>query len=206
MTCEEELEPYKAANVLLQSQGGFVAAWEGERIDRTTLYMSVAQLFAARSTCRRGQVGCVAVKDNHIVCAGYNGAPSHMDECLDVGCGGSVKVENPDWRQLTPREMILMDHSEIARHQTLKTRIEFPNGCTRAVHAELNMVAFAARYGISLDGCTVYATAGPCLPCAQALVSVRMVALYYEKPYRLPEGLKLVQDAGIPATKYGDAI
>lgn len=172
------------------------------RIDRDELYMEIARLFARRSTCKRGQVGCVAVRDNHIICAGYNGAPKYMDHCLDVGCGGGERKPNPEWVPLTEQEMVVLDYSDIARRHADQYIEEFPNGCTRSIHAELNMVTYASKIGVSLDGCTVYATHGPCLPCAQALIGSGTAKLVYETPYRLPEGLELIHKAHIKVMKY----
>lgn len=182
----------------------FSRSFPGKRIEkREDLYMAVAELFSMRSTCNRGQVGCVAVKDNRIVGAGYNGSPPGMPHCIDVGCGGAVEVKNPDWRELTHKEALLMGQDQIDHHERLQFRQEYPNGCTRAIHAEANLVAFAARVGASLDGCTVYATHGPCLPCAQALVAAGIAELWYETPYRLPQGLQLVDQANIRIHRYG---
>lgn len=164
------------------------------RISREELYMGIARLFSQRSTCVRGHVGCVAVVDNRIVAAGYNGAPSGMPQCDEVGCGGGVVVREAMFDTLLGGEV-----PRPAEKQTIR---EFPNGCTRSIHAELNMISFAAKMGVSLDGCTVFSTAGPCLPCAQGLISCGMAKLVYETPYRLPEGLKLVDSASIPAVKY----
>lgn len=159
------------------------------RISRIEAYMAIANTMALRSTCRRGQVGCVAVKDNRIICVGYNGAPSGMRDCLEVGCGGGVLSVSPS----DPNPLLL---GPIPLEQfTMGTEWIFPNGCTRSIHAEMNMVAFAAKHGLSLDGCTVYATHAPCLPCAQALISAGTLVLYYKTPYRLPEGLRLMDEA-----------
>lgn len=147
-----------------------------DRLARDQAYMEIAAIFAKRSTCLRGHVGCVAVRDNHIVCAGYNGAPEGMPHCIDVGCGGGIPTRS------------------FSKGPTI---YEFPNGCTRSIHAEQNMVAYAARIGVSLDGCTVYATHGPCLPCAQAMIGAGMARLVYETPYRLPQGLELVDQANV---------
>lgn len=39
----------------------------------TEYFMSLALLSSKRSTCHRLQVGCVLVKDNHVISSGYNG-------------------------------------------------------------------------------------------------------------------------------------
>ncbi|MDR0468515.1 MAG: cytidine deaminase, partial [Peptococcaceae bacterium] len=49
-------------------------------------FMDIADLVASRSTCLRRQVGCVVVKDRRILSTGYNGAPSGVAHCGEVGC------------------------------------------------------------------------------------------------------------------------
>ena len=49
-------------------------------------FMEITHLVAKRSTCLRRQVGAVIVKDKNILATGYNGAPSGVAHCLDVGC------------------------------------------------------------------------------------------------------------------------
>ncbi len=39
-----------------------------------------------------------------------------------------------------------------------------------AAHAEMNLVATAAREGIKIDGCSVYVTHSPCSACARLLI------------------------------------
>ena len=46
-----------------------------------------------------------------------------------------------------------------------------------ASHAEANLVAFAAREGISTDGCTVYVTHSPCAACARLLIQAGVRAV-----------------------------
>jgi dCMP deaminase len=56
------------------------------RISRDQLFMEAAALWAKRSTCPRAQVGCVLVRDNRVLSAGYNGAPPNMVHCTQDGC------------------------------------------------------------------------------------------------------------------------
>jgi dCMP deaminase len=55
------------------------------RIDFDTYAMELADLVAKRGTCDRRRVGAVFVIDRSIVVTGYNGAPSGMPHCDDVG-------------------------------------------------------------------------------------------------------------------------
>ena len=50
------------------------------------MFMAMAWLVSARSTCNRGQVGAVIVDDRRPVSIGYNGAPPRMKHCTEVGC------------------------------------------------------------------------------------------------------------------------
>ena len=49
-------------------------------------FLGIADLVSKRSTCLRRRVGAVLVKDRHILATGYNGAPSGLPHCLDIGC------------------------------------------------------------------------------------------------------------------------
>lgn len=49
-------------------------------------FMRIAQEVATRSTCPRLAVGAVIVRDRRILTTGYNGSPSGLPHCEDVGC------------------------------------------------------------------------------------------------------------------------
>lgn len=49
-------------------------------------FMELAQVVAKRSTCNRRSVGTVLVRDKRILTTGYNGSPSGLPHCTDVGC------------------------------------------------------------------------------------------------------------------------
>lgn len=56
------------------------------RISRQELYMQVARLFSQRSTCLRGQVGAILIKDFRIIASGYNGPAIGQPHCEDNHC------------------------------------------------------------------------------------------------------------------------
>lgn len=150
------------------------------RLTREQLYMGIARLLANRSTCERGHVGAVIVKDGRIVSTGYNGAPPGLPHCLDLECDVGDCTCN-----LTGTE-IREDGHEYGCPVEL--------GCQRAVHAEANAVAFAARHGVSVDKATMYCTYSPCLACAQVILSAGITGYYYEKEYRVKTGLDLLSN------------
>lgn len=62
-----------------------------ERYDR--YFMDVAKRSAEMSYAEKKKVGCVIVRDNHIIAAGWNGQPAHMGNvCEYTGEDGSLKT------------------------------------------------------------------------------------------------------------------
>lgn len=131
-----------------------------KRIDRDTLFMTVAALAAERGTCPRKQVGAVIVVENRIVSMGYNGAPPGLAHCTEVGCN----VDETTFQ-----------------------------GCQRAIHAEVNALAFSARQGQATDGAVMYSTCATCVPCAQLLLSAGIREFVFREPYRLRDGIELLK-------------
>lgn len=69
--------------------------------------------------------------------------------------------------------------------------------CYRAVHAEANCIAFAAKYGISLEDSVMYSTDSPCLACAMLIINSGIVGLHYQRAYRDPQPIDLLAGAGV---------
>ena len=132
-------------------------------------FLKVAAVVAERSTCRRHHVGAVAVRDKHILSTGYNGAPSGLKDCLELGC--------------------LRDELGIASG----TRHEI----CRGIHAEQNVIVQASLHGVSLEGSTVYATHTPCNLCAKMLTNAKIKRYVSFGEYNDKAFLELFQEAGI---------
>ena len=69
--------------------------------------------------------------------------------------------------------------------------------CIRTVHAEANLIAFAAKNGENTDGASLYTTLAPCLDCAKLIVNAGIKKVYFQVPYRNTDGLDLLSDSGI---------
>lgn len=54
-----------------------------------------------------------------------------------------------------------------------------PDKYKYAVHAEQNIIAAAARYGIATEGCSIYTTHLPCPVCANLIVQAGIKWVYY---------------------------
>ena len=55
------------------------------RPNKRKVFMDVALAVSQRATCDRLHVGAVLVKGDHIIATGYNGAPSNLPQCDEVG-------------------------------------------------------------------------------------------------------------------------
>lgn len=55
------------------------------------------------------------------------------------------------------------------------------NACTRAVHAEANVIAFAARYGVAVVGADLYCTHMPCVVCAPLIINSGIGRVFFDR-------------------------
>lgn len=117
--------------------------------------MDITHLVAKRSTCLRRQVGSILVKDKKILATGYNGAPSGLDHCLEIGC---------------LRERLSIPSGE--RHELC-----------RGLHAEQNAIIQAAYHGVMIQGATLYCTNHPCIICSKMIINAGIKRIIYEEGY-----------------------
>lgn len=61
---------------------------------------------------------------------------------------------------------------------------DMANGrCVRTVHAEMNAIAQAAKFGVPVDGSTIYTTAGPCWDCFRVSVNAGIVRFVFAEEF-----------------------
>ncbi len=131
-------------------------------------------MVAKRATCLRRQVGAVLVMDKRILATGYNGAPSGLAHCLEVGC---LREE----KQVPSGE----------RHELC-----------RGLHAEQNVIIQAAFHGIRIQGSTLYCTNLPCVICTKMLINAGVKEIIYEGGYQDALSREMLLEAGIPARQF----
>jgi dCMP deaminase len=136
------------------------------RQDWDTYFMTIAKTVATRSTCLRRQVGAVIVRDRAILSTGYNGAPKGVQHCTDIGC--------------------------------MRKECNVPSGereeLCRAVHAEQNAIAQAARHGSNINKAWIYCTLFPCITCAKLLINAGIKTICYQEDYGDIKGRAAVKD------------
>jgi len=149
------------------------------RPDNDEYFMNIAHAICARATCKRHNVGCVIVDSTHrIISTGYNGAPSGLAHCLELGC--------------------IRDKMNIASGE----RQEY----CRGVHAEQNAL-IQAEDRDKLAGATLYCTHVPCLMCLKMLLNAKILRVVHGGQYPITDlAWDLIKASGIEFEEYGTGL
>jgi dCMP deaminase len=143
------------------------------RPDWDTYFLDIVELVSKRSTCLRRAVGAGLVRDRRILATGYNGAPSKLKHCLDIGC---------------LREELNVPSGE--RHELC-----------RGLHAEQNAIIQAALHGVSAQGSTLYCTNHPCVICAKMIINAGVICIVIREGYHDKLAAQMLKEAGINVKK-----
>jgi dCMP deaminase len=137
-------------------------------------FMSILDTVKERSTCLRRKVGAIIVKDKRIIATGYNGAPSGLRHCYELGC--------------------LREKLNIPSGQN--------HELCRGIHAEQNAIIQAAMYGVSINEATIYITHSPCVQCAKMIINAGIKNVVFCGDYPDKLSAELLDEAGINVKKY----
>lgn len=145
------------------------------RPKKLQVHLDVAKRWAQESHARRLKVGAILVLDDREIMSGYNGMPSGMDnEC-------EIRIDKPG--DFTP-----------GGSPVYETKPE-------VVHAEMNVIAFAAAKGLATEGSILITTHSPCFECAKLIKQSKIKAVYYETEYRLTDSIEFLKKAGVEVEK-----
>jgi dCMP deaminase len=142
-----------------------------KQIEDDKYYMGIAHAVERGANCLGSQVGAVLVLENRVISTGYNGTPSGFPNCTENGC---VRCHD-SWLLKRGRRSEMSDPNHKSG-QALDRCI--------CVHAEQNAFITAARYGIHIDGATLYSTQSPCFSCLKEAVQAGVIRVVYQQPYR----------------------
>ena len=137
-------------------------------------FLEMARVIASRSTCLRRRVGALLVRDKRILATGYNGAPTNLPHCAEVGC---------------LREELGIPSGE---------RQEI----CRGLHAEQNAIIQGALHGVGVRGSVLYCTTQPCAICAKMLINAGVERVVYEGDYADQLSLEMLQQAGVELVRF----
>lgn len=132
-------------------------------------FLKITKEVSKRSTCLRRQTGAILVREKRILASGYNGAPTGLKHCQEVGC---------------LREKLAISSGK--RHELC-----------RGLHAEQNAIIQAALHGVNIKGSTLYSTHFPCSLCAKMLINAGVLKVIYVEDYPDDLARELFVEAGI---------
>lgn len=139
------------------------------RPDWDTYFLDIVDLVSRRSTCLRRAVGAGLVREKRILATGYNGAPSKLQHCLEIGC---------------LRRQLQVPSGQ--RHELC-----------RGLHAEQNAIIQAALHGVSTKDSTLYCTNHPCVICAKMIINAGIVRIVIRDEYGDKLAEDMLCEAGI---------
>lgn len=144
-------------------------------------FMKMVETVGSRSTCDRAQfAGSVITKNNRIISTGYVGSPIGLPHCDEAGHEMHT-VTNEDGTQ--------------SRH------------CVRTTHHEQNAICQAARFGIALDGATLYCKMTPCYTCAKIIINAGIKRVVCAQDYHTGQRSKeIFKEAGVDYTLLDEAV
>lgn len=128
--------------------------------DKDQFYLALADVVETGADCLGSQVGAVAVRDNRVLGTGYNGTVTGFKNCTEGGCGRCLR----------------RDTNAVVSGRDYDICL--------CVHAEQNLMATAARFGVRLEGSTLYTTVQPCFQCFKELWQVGFVRVVYIQPWQ----------------------
>jgi len=153
--------------------------------------LGVAKLSASRSTGIRLKVGAV-VSDSlgNMIASGYNGSVRGGNNCLE-----DRVYYNPDMMLMYIADKFPFYEYETNRYYNLVSKPD-------VIHAEQNVIAHAARRGISINGGTMFVTHSPCQHCTALMIQCGIIEVVFLEEYRLHHEVLLKYCGRIKFTKW----
>ena|SRR3989338_3165052 len=134
-------------------------------------FLQMAELVGTRSTCNRGRAGTIIVKDKRLLSTGHSGSPIGLPHCDEVG-----------------HEMYTVTNEDGTTSQH----------CIRTTHSEQNAIVNAARFGVAIDGATMYSRMVSCYSCAKIVINAGIKRFVAVNDYHASNRTKKVfKQAGV---------
>lgn len=70
-----------------------------------------------------------------------------------------------------------------------------------AMHAEAEIICSAAKQGLSVEGCELYATTFPCPVCAKLIAYSGIKTVFFAEGYAMVDGERIMKDRGVKIVK-----
>ena len=118
------------------------------------VFINVGRVMSVLSHCVSRQVACVIAKEGRIIATGINGTSQGDVNCDEIFPKvGFDPVEHRKWADINE------------------------------IHGEMNAINWAAKYGLELDGATLYCTLQPCNECSKNIPAVGIKRIVFDTFY-----------------------
>ncbi len=118
------------------------------------VFINVGRVMSVLSHCVSRQVACVIAKEGRIIATGINGTTQGDVNCDEIFPKvGFNPVEHRKWADVNE------------------------------IHGEMNAINWAAKYGLELDGATLYCTLQPCNECSKNIPAVGIKRIVFDTFY-----------------------
>lgn len=118
---------------------------------------------------------------------------SKRSSCLKKQVGALLLRDN---------RIIAIGYNGVLPHQNPDNGFNNITGETNTVHAEANIIAFCAKEGIRINGCTLWVTLSPCEKCAELIIQAGIKNVVFMEHYRDYTGIQKLEDNGIKVEHY----
>ncbi len=148
----------------------------GVRPNWDEFFMALTITYSSRSSCRNVRAASILVEDKNIAGIGYNGAPTQIPSCYEIGCS---------------KEKL-----------GLKYEDSLNSGTCIGIHAEMNAIGNLTKRNVK--GLELYTTIFPCHDCAKNLLPYHLERVIFKNIYsdkELKSTLDLFSRAGVSVEK-----
>ena len=169
-------------------------------------FISLCDTVSTRASCDRKHVGAVLVKNRRILATGYNGSIPGLPHCsgkqewICKNCGNQyqdqpIRCTRIVMPQDSPHQLIGSNDTCYGDIVPMVADHDMDHGhCVRTIHAEVNVIAQAARLGVATEDTTLYCNTLPCWNCFKTIISAGITEVVYRDEYR-PELKNRVTEA-----------
>lgn len=134
-----------------------------DRPEHHEYFMGIAFAVRRRAVCLGRKVGAVLALQDRVIATGYNGTPMDMPNCNERECGCYRCANREKFESGVGYDLCI------------------------CVHAEQNALLSAARFGIAVEGATLYSTLRPCFGCTKEALQAKIHAVYYLHDWEHPD-------------------
>ncbi|PJA41356.1 hypothetical protein CO178_00375 [candidate division WWE3 bacterium CG_4_9_14_3_um_filter_34_6] len=163
-----------------------------------TDFLKKASFVADLSSCNY-KIGCVGVVED----IGQKISPLAIDDPHFRRKNGFIYLKS--FNETIKGEIFCQNIDSISKKRICIREVENLKGkdlqkvCS--IHAEVNLIAKCAKYGINTNGMVMFVTNSPCYICAKSIIQAGISEVYYLAEHTDKTGIEILKKNGIIVEK-----